>query len=402
MSIPETEPAIAVGLIEHAPHITFQLHGDYYLDELRLSSGRYTAYAENTGIALAGDTGFCLKKNRSLHVLPLSPETCFFSISGIPIGKSFHWERLQDQTFHGDLILDTFASSAITATNKIHLERYLESVICSEMSPRSHKEFLKAHCIISRSWLLAQLERKARTSRPPGSLQWTDCEAHEHFDVCADDHCQRYHGIGRINHGAQRALEATRGEALMFEDAVCDTRFSKCCGGISERFSTAWEDVDVPYLTPVADCPEGKEEFLPSDSAEEAARFISAQPEAYCNITDRKLLERILPDFDFETKSFFRWEVSLSQDELKNILLEKTGIAFGDVQEIAPLARGASGRIYQLKIRGTKAEKIFGKELEIRRALSASHLYSSAFIVKPLVSRHALPAGFTFRGAGWG
>ena len=403
--IAHTEPLIAVGLIENAAQIDCELQGNYMLGGRAVPAGRYRAvYAAGAVVLSEGSSGE-LTQGRQVCFKPVALQDTYFTLHNVAIGRAFHWERLQSQRFRGELAFETFDGAGITAVNHIGLEAYLESVICSEMSPDCDGQFLKAHCIISRSWLLAQLElkRAASMSAPPADAAWTDAASHKNFDVCNDDHCQRYHGIGRVNPAAQHALAATRGQVLMSDGAICDTRFSKCCGGISERFSTCWQDADFAYLKPVADCAHGSEAFRPPVSAEsDARRFILADPPAFCNVTDPQLLARMLPDFDFETQQFFRWSVTLSQSELQGLLLNRTGIDFGEIKSLSPLARGDSGRIYELKIAGTKAEKIISKELAIRRALSSSHLYSSAFIVEASAEKDGIPEAFTLRGAGWG
>jgi SpoIID/LytB domain protein len=259
-------------------------------------------------------------------------------------------------------------------------------------------EFLKAHCIVSRSWLLAQLENKKNTDfKQKGTACWTDVCAHRHYDVCADDHCQRYHGIDQINDAVKKALQDTRGEVLMHQGAVCDARFSKCCGGITERFSTAWQDSDQPYLQPIFDGPERTSgNTAPVMSESDVRHFIRSAPPVYCNVDDESLLRAVLPDFDRETTGFFRWTVRLSRERLHSLLKQKTGIDFGAVRALEPVARGPSGRMFSLGIRGDKAARVFGKELEIRRILSDTHLYSSCFVVTPD------PEGFVLEGAGWG
>jgi stage II sporulation protein D len=403
--IPDSEPSLAVGLIEKAETIDFELHGDYLLEGRAVPAGRYRATHAAGAAVLTKGLGAELAQAQQLHLTPaVSPES-FFIMHNVAIGREFHWQRLQSQRFRGELLLDTCGAACITVVNRIGLESYLESVICSEMNPGSDAEFLKAHCVISRSWLLAQLELKNAACEPaaPADAAWTDAAAHRNFDVCNDDHCQRYHGIARVNVAARQALSATRGQVLMFGSAICDTRFSKCCGGISERFSACWQDVDFAYLSPVADQAEGSAAFNPPVSSEaDARRFILANPPAFCNVTDRSLLARVLPDFDLETQQFFRWSVTLSQIELQDLLKQKTGIDFGAIQSLTPLARGDSGRIYRLKITGTKTEKVLSKELAIRRALSPSHLYSSAFIVETSGEKDGVPSTFTLHGAGWG
>ncbi len=309
--------------------------------------------------------------------------------------------------FKGELEIILTPSGQVTAINKIHLEEYLASVIASEMSPESPEEFLKAHCISSRSWLLHQLKQKTgsgQTGRKADYaateiISWTGREAHGTFDVCADDHCQRYQGVGRTNAAAARAVQETYGEVLVYNGEICDARYAKCCGGITENFSSAWEDVTVQYLQSTADAGEPLASVV---SEQDAQQFIRSRPAAYCNIEDKKVIRRILPDFDCETKDFFRWQVDIPQDELRNLLLVKTGVDFGEITRIIPLARGPSGRLFKIKICGTREEKVIGKELEIRRILSPTHLLSSAFVVEPYGAAAGMPKGFTISGAGWG
>jgi stage II sporulation protein D len=402
----DTEPIISVGLIEETTKISFEIRGEYLLNDAPLPSGRFEAHAAPGGITLTGAPSQQDNTLRQLCFTPVSSRDCSFTLLEVTIGKGFHWERLRDQRFQGEMMVEMFSPATLTVINRIPLETYLESVICSEMNPASPFEFLKAHCVVSRSWLLAQLQKKLREETSQGDVRdetWTDSTAHTHFDVCADDHCQRYHGIAPVNISARTALSETRGQVLVSGTEICDTRFSKCCGGITERFSTAWQDYDFSYLAPVSDCPDQDREFVPPLSTEEEARqFIGLSPPAFCNVSDRKLLGAVLPDFDLETQNFFRWEVSLLQEELPEVLCKKTGIRFGAIHEITPLVRGASGRISRIRIKGENKEEHFGKELEIRRILSPTHLYSSAFVVEPFGDSHGVPDGFLLRGAGWG
>ena len=399
MSLPEQEPVISVGLMENAKRISFDIVGNYILDNIRLAPGHYSALAEADTITLLDNHGLRVVQSTKLHFIPELIETGFFVFGNIRIGTGFHWDRIRKQKFQGKFVFQIFSPETFTVINRISVERYLGSVICSEMSSENPEEFLKAHCIISRSWILAQVQNKKsdKTYQATGCSKWTDAGAHTFFDVCADDHCQRYHGTGHINAQVKRAVNETAGEVLVYEDKICDARFSKCCGGITEKFSTAWADLDVEYLSPVVDSPGCKHNPPPTAiSEDDARRFICSSPASYCNVSHRELLSRILPDFDCETQSFFRWHVLFSGPELSEILLKKTGIVFGKITSILPVARGASGRIYKLKIVGEKAEKIFSKELEIRRILSESHLYSSAFVVDRFED------GFKLSGAGWG
>lgn len=400
------EPMISVGLMNEITKVSFALTGEYWLNGALLSPGWYEAFVEKGSITLRNQQNVRIAQSSKLHFVPQSIPNCSTTIMDLPIGRDFHWERFQKQKFQGEMFLNTFGNGKFSIINKIPLELYLKAVICSEINPQAPNEFLKAHCVISRSWVLAQLQKKRlgiKISPTEENSSWTDVSSHQHFDVCADDHCQRYHGIESVNTTVQSVLKETWGKVLLFNGEICDTRFSKCCGGITERFSTAWGDRDFSYLTPVPDCPANQQNFTPPVSVEaDACRFICSRPNAYCNVTDKKLLSRILSDFDYETHDFFRWQVTLSQEELTDILLKKTNIAFGNIKQIQPLARGPSSRIYKLRVFGEKHEKIFGKELEIRRILSSSHLYSSAFVVEPFGNHKGIPEGFILKGAGWG
>ena len=326
-----------------------------------------------------------------------------FTLFNVTIGNRFHWERTEDQTFQGDLILRPRKDGRICAINEIALEDYLKSVISSEMSGTAPMEFLKTHAILSRSWLLAGLNRRKKTeetSMPKGKtakgevIRWYDREDHDLFDVCADDHCQRYQGITKIiSEQAEEAVRETRGRVITYQDEICDARYSKACGGLTEEFDTAWDNKRVPYLGSISDA---SVPHRPIGTEEEASRWILSEPEAYCHTKDKRLLEKILPDFDRETKGFFRWTIEYSREELEEILREKSGFDFGTLKEIVPLRRGPSGRISRLKIVGSKMSMVVGKELEIRRWLSRTHLYSSAFLVTVEAGR------FILDGAGWG
>ena len=299
-----------------------------------------------------------------------------FTLFDVPIGISFHWERKQTQTFRGELLI-VVDEQQLCAINRLPVEEYLTSVISSEMSQTASLEFLKAHAVISRSWLLAQCLHTASDSAlpPPDSatahIRWYDHTQHTRFDVCADDHCQRYQGIGHAdNPTVRRAVEETRGLVLTYGDEICDARFSKCCGGRTETFDTCWADTGKPYLAAIDD--------------------------PYCNTSDTHVLSQVLNDYDQETTRFYRWTERLETDELSLRIAGKLGIDVGTVIDLVPLRRGASGRISLLRIVGTKRTIDVGKELEIRRALSPTHLLSSAFEVE------RTPSGFLLHGKGWG
>jgi SpoIID/LytB domain protein len=323
----------------------------------------------------------------------------------VTIGNRFHWERTEDQTFQGDLILRSRKDGTISAINEIPLEDYLTSVISSEMSAAAPMEFLKAHAVLSRSWLLAALGRRRKiietspsasktTEREGEVIRWYEREDHDLFDVCSDDHCQRYQGITKIiSKQAVVAVRETFGMVITFNGEICDARYSKCCGGITEEFDTAWDDKQFPYLESISDA---SILYPPIRTEEEASTWILSDPEAYCHTKDEGLLEKMLPGSDRETKNFFRWRIEYSREELEEILQEKSSFDFGTLKEIIPLRRGSSGRVSRMKIVGSKQSMVVGKELEIRRWLSWSHLFSSAFVVKVEGER------FIFYGAGWG
>jgi SpoIID/LytB domain protein len=336
-----------------------------------------------------------------------------FTLQGVMIGVRFHWERRESQTFPGDLTLlaATGGAAALIVINEIPVEAYLMSVVSSEMSGEAPPAFLEAHAVASRSWLVAMLHRKERLGgkgqRPEMPIEcareiirWYDREDHDRFDVCADDHCQRYQGInGRTAGRAAEAVLATRGVFLARGGQICDARYHKACGGLTENYATCWEDKAVSYLSHVSDSANPK---VPIRTEAEAERWILSCPDVYCHTKNQDLLRRILPPFDRETTDFFRWQVSYGRVELEGLLQEKSGIDFGVLSSLTPLERGPSGRISRLRIGGSKAAVVVGKELEIRRWLSPSHLYSSAFIVSTNRESSGEPVRFTLYGAGWG
>ena len=327
-----------------------------------------------------------------------------FTLHGVTIGKDYHWERKEDQTFIGELKIIHESDGQMTAVNIINIEDYLVSVISSEMSPNASLEFLKAAAVISRSWVVGKIIDRSKTATrmtttppparkeqgteelEPSLITWQDHEDHTLYDVCADDHCQRYQGVTKAtNPNAKRAVEETRGEVLTYQGEVCDCRFSKCCGGRMEEFSTCWQDKDMPYL-------QALEDRDPKDGT------------ILCDTSDPTILSQVLNDYDQETADFYRWTVTYTQEQLSDLLSRKLDHNFGQIVELKPLKCGKSGRIYELQIVGTKASLIIGKELTIRSALSESHLYSSAFDVEMSYSPTLkdIPATFTLHGKGWG
>lgn len=336
-----------------------------------------------------------------------TPERPTFLLKNVRIGIGFHWDRLEDQEFEGTLEIRDNADGTQTAINRLDVEDYLSSVITSEMSATSSLELLKAHAVISRSWVLRPIispstcTDKPDLSDPDRHVVWYERDAHEGFDVCADDHCQRYEGITRRDEhpdaaaNVQKAIDATRGQVLMYDGKVCDARFYKSCGGATELFENAWANEHYPYLEAVRD---EIGTLLPDLTIEENAQeFIRTSPSAYCNTTDERILSQVLNNYDQETKDFYRWTVQYTAAELSEIIRERSGIDFGEILDLVPIKRGPSARLYEMQIVGSKRTMVIGKELEIRKWLSRSHLYSSAFVV----DRNEA-GDFILTGAGWG
>jgi len=397
----KNQPKISVGIMDRQTEISGRLEKNFRGEGFGPVSGWFSA-KRDAGTIFLFDHKHC-EICSSPSIKLTAQEGSTFSLLNVTIGNRFHWERKEEQTFHGDLILKLRKDGTIVVINEIPLEDYLKSAISSEMSAKAPMEFLKAHAILSRSWLLAAIDhkkKKKRVSIPVRKItdneviRWYDREDHDLFDVCADDHCQRYQGITKIvSKQAEEAVRETHGRVITFQGEICDARYSKACGGITENFDTAWDNKQIPYLTSISDT---SIPHRPIRTEGDASAWIRSEPEAYCNIKDEGLLEKILPDFDREIKNFFRWKIEYSREELEEILRKKSGFDLGTLQEIVPLRRGPSGRISRLKIVGSKKSIIVGKELEIRRWLSPSHLYSSAFVVRVEADR------FIFDGAGWG
>ena len=362
------------------------------------------------------------KEYNELSFTPQQGAPAFFELKDVTIGINFHWERKEVQKFKGELKI-IIEGEQLTAINVISIEEYLTSVISSEMSATASLELLKAHAVISRSWLVNKLRvenEELRVTLQPDSaahsqlfilnsqlIKWYDHEAHRNFDVCADDHCQRYQGITRASTPqAIEAISATRGEVLMYKGAICDARFSKCCGGAFEEFQNCWENVKHPYLIGQRDCK--IEDQLPDLTIEtEADKWIRTSPVAFCHTQDKKILSQVLNNYDQETTDFYRWKVCYSQQELSTLIHQRSGIDFGQILDLIPIERGTSGRLVRLKIVGTLRTLIIGKELEIRRTLSTSHLYSSAFVIDKEYEekghkKDKNPSRFILTGAGWG
>jgi stage II sporulation protein D len=327
------------------------------------------------------------------------------------IGIDFHWEQKENQKFRGELKL-LVEGDNILVINTLDVETYLKSVISSEMRADSSPELLKAHAVVSRSWLFAQMEKKtelkeknykALQKTDKELIRWYDREDHSLFDVCADDHCQRYQGITREhNPNVVAAINATAGQVLMSEGKTCDTRYSKCCGGASESFEKVWEPVVHPYLQKVIDYKGDEKQEKDLTLEENAVEWIKNKPAAFCNTTNKEVLRQVLNDYDQSSTDFYRWRVEYTQKELATLIKAKSGINFGDILDLLPEERGESGRLVKLRIVGANKTLVVGKELEIRRWLSPSHLYSSAFIVSKENISGGIPQKFVLTGAGWG
>lgn len=397
----ENEPEVSVGIMR-TEKIRFTLNAPYTAKGI-VAQGFQEAECKDGGILWHGNI------YRELTFAPQTSGTSF-TIENVIIGKDFHWERNETQTFRGTLKL-IVEEDQLVVINELPVEEYLCSVISSEMSAASSFELLKTHAVVSRSWLLRQMEQR-RTPREGGHaffsflrkddeiIRWYDHMDHALFDVCADDHCQRYQGITRQSSPLVRqAVEATRGQVLTSGGEICDARFSKCCGGISESYATCWEDKNPAYLQPVTD---GLDGHITLEDEAQAEAWIKGNPPAFCNTADTKFLSQILNDYDCETADFYRWRIVLTQEETARRVREKCDKDLGDILSLDPVERGASGRIKRLRIIGTQGSLTIGKELEIRRVLSDTHLKSSAFIVEKGLETNGIPQSFILFGAGWG
>lgn len=400
------QPDVTVGIVS-AQKIHFSLNKPYLAKGEKVLGEKVVEFSEG-GVLWNGN------QYSQLTFHPQSADASF-SLSDVTIGVNFHWERKETQTFLGTLRF-VVESDKIVAINELPVEKYLESVISSEMSATSSLELLKAHAVISRSWLLAQMKKRREvaesgnnffsfTKKEDTLIRWYDREDHTLFDVCADDHCQRYQGITKETspHVAE-AIRQTKGQILMDGEEICDARFSKCCGGITEEFQYCWEDTPKTYLTAVRDIALGVEHTLPNlTNEEEAEKWIRFNPPAFCNTQDKKILSEVLNDYDQETVNFYRWKETLSQEKLQQLIADKLKMDLGAILDMKAVERGKSGRISKLQIIGTEKTFTIGKELEIRRTLSDSHLLSSAFVVdKYDKDEQGVPQRFELIGAGWG
>ena len=398
------EPKVQVGILSE-PQIEFILLNSYHIKGKEIAGRQVVTYVD-------GQIRWQGHLYDELLFEPMHEESDAFELLNVTIGINFHWERKEDQRFMGALKI-IVENEKLTGINVIHVEDYLTSVISSEMSATASLELLKAHAVISRSWLLAQIHKNKAITASQGIysaftqtdqelIRWYDREDHTHFDVCADDHCQRYQGITRAStEMVRQAIAATCGQVLMWEGNICDARFSKCCGGAFEEFQYCWEGIKHPYLSKQRDSKTGS--GLPDLRVEsEADQWIRTSPESFCNTKDKKILSQVLNNYDQETTDFYRWKIEYKQDELSELILKRSGIDYGQILDLIPVERGTSGRLVKLKIRGSKRTMTIGKELEIRRTLSTSHLYSSAFVIDKADIVDDVPGRFILTGAGWG
>jgi len=384
--------------------------------EFVLSSGFMCDGKEYTGKQIVSFSQGKIEWNgqsyREILFVPISALVAFFELTGVTIGINFHWERKENQSFKGSLKL-IVEGDKITAINLLGIEDYLTSVISSEMSATASLELLKAHAVISRSWLMAQVQKNKEILDSNATystmhetddelIKWYDREDHTKFDICADDHCQRYQGITKASTEiVKQAIKETWGQLLMFNNKICDARYSKSCGGVFEEFQNCWENIKYPYLVKVRDSKTNTE--IPDLTIEKnAVEWILSSPEAFCNTSDKRILSQVLNNYDQETVNFYRWRVEYSQNDLSALIYNRSGVDYGVIMDLIPVERGTSGRLVKLKIVGSKRTRTIGKELEIRRILSKSHLYSSAFVVEKETGANGIPENFILKGAGWG
>lgn len=390
---------IDVGILK-CDRIKFEFIGAFSCENMDVD-GLQTISIQNGLLLWNGKSGECFS---------FSPKNgdARFVLNDVVIGVGFHWQRKENQTFSGELMF-IIENNQVRAINRLPVEDYLVSVISSEMSATSSLELLKAHTIISRSWLYAQLQNRGKRNSPikgwqteDETVRWYDRDNHMLFDLCADDHCQRYQGLTRaVNPNVRRAVKETENLVLKYDGKVCDARFSKCCGGMTERFSACWENEEMEYLKAFRDTTD-ETEYVDLTKEDEARRWIENVPDAFCSNVSKEVMSQILNGYDCETNDFYRWKVRYSQSELSKLLVERSGINFGTVLELQPIERAASGRLVKLRIVGTKRVHTVGKELEIRRWLSASHLYSSAFVIDKEIDNNTGEIFFLLKGAGWG
>lgn len=399
-------PIVNVGIMSSAS-ISFTLNGDYQLKGTNL-----TFAGDNTAFICEGGVSFNGLTLKELIFSPIAEAGSSFDLKDVTIGINFHWQQTENQRFEGVLKIVQHEEKLV-AINIIDVEKYLTSVISSEMKATSSIELLKAHAVISRSWLIAQITKQRVNTQNAFSIKkenevirWYDHDDHTVFDVCADDHCQRYQGITKQTTTlVNDAIVATRGQILTADGNICDARFSKACGGVSETYENCWDDAPHSYLAKVVDNADESDSNTNELTMEANARnwILNGSASSFCNTTSKRILSQVLNNYDQKTADFYRWEQRYTQDELLQIIESKSGYSFGNIIDLQPVQRGESGRLIRLKIVGEKLTLVVGKELEIRRWLSSSHLYSSAFVVeKEYADGNSIPSAFVLKGAGWG
>ena len=404
----DSSPNIHIGILK-AKEIEFVLVGKFEMSGTNQNCFGSCVARNNKGRIELVNNSKTKAMGKEIIFLPCNLSADQFEIKNVKIGIDFHWEQNENQTFQGALKLMCI-DEEVQVINICPIENYLYSVISSEMNANASVQLLKTHAVISRSWLMAQLEKPvSRKMSEAGEkdgeyITWFDHEDHQNFHVCADDHCQRYQGITRAhNKNVVLAVNQTMGEVLKYNGQICDARYSKSCGGVTELFENCWEPVSHPYLQKVVDRPSIEiTEEIDLKIEENAEAFIKSSPPAFCNTKDDKVLNQVLNDYDLAAKDFYRWKLKYTQKELSKIIKERSGIDFGDILDLVPIERGESGRIVRLKIIGTLKVLTIGKELIIRKWLSKSHLYSSAFVVERENENEGIPEGFILYGAGWG
>jgi len=418
------EMVLRIGILTTPRNQRFFLSGQFKAADLLLGPGWFSAEVSGGSIEIHLEEGVCTRNSTAKPDEPggrilLSSEGStvltpiesgsFFTLGNVPVGLGFHWRTTENLDYSGELQFQTTPESHLLVVNRIDLEEYLESVVASEMSPRAPLSFLEAHAVVARSWVLAQLNRPSLPvgERKPEGVdrwEWRDREDHDSFDLCADDHCQRYHGLKRKTTGTPAlAVGNTKGMILWCENSVVDARFSKCCGGISDIYETAWGNLSPPGLISILDTDVSPFPFrYPLADKESVSQWIRSSPDVFCRVVDRSLWERLSPNIDRSTTDFFRWQVAYSQEQLSSLIENNTGAGLGPIRSLRPIKRGPSGRIYLLEINGERDSVRIGKELLIRKILSDTHLRSSAFLITTDGREDDFPKRFTLDGAGWG
>lgn len=406
MSMINGEPFIRVGIVEDTKRISGEFRGVFTTYGETFSHSTFRITVREGKIYMLDGEGSITVAHKTLTLR--GENDAFFSLNDVALGKIYSDTERAVQVFPGNMIVELGEGETLRLVNELPLERYLTFVVASEMNPMAPEEFLKAQAIVARSWILAGMINKKEKGnvindrRETGAeiIRWYDREDHRHFHVCADDHCQRYRGVPLKGvDRAQAAVESTRGFVICYGDDICDARFHKVCGGITEDYGNVWAPIKVPYLRAISD---GKREFPFCSDEDTAKAWMFSTPPAYCNVEERGLLEEVLPPSDLRVHRTFRWRVDYEREQLEDIIFRKSGIDFGVLKEIKPLERGPSGRIVRLRVVGSKRSAVVGKELEIRRWLAETSLLSSAFVVMVDRDGQGIPHHFTFYGAGWG